>query len=149
MASERLIFAEAKIFRSLLNNFRFCFLCCTNGALLNHRSPRSPFPAGECKRVSAIIQLAQRILLKFIILHSKLEDFYSNNFAKPPPRVRNYLNKNIPICFKTVKLKRCSLNCEEVWDNHFTFPSGEGGPRAVVVEESKVCTALSTSAPIY
>ena len=29
--------------------FKACLLCCTKGALLNHRCTRSPFPAGECK----------------------------------------------------------------------------------------------------
>ena len=31
--------------------FKACLLCCTKGALLNHRCTRSPFPAGECKRM--------------------------------------------------------------------------------------------------
>ena len=30
----------------------------------------------------------------------------------------------------------------------FTFPSGEGGPRGAVVEESKVCTARSPNTTI-
>jgi hypothetical protein len=58
--------------------------------------------------------------------------------------MRDYFNKNIPICLERVKLKRYSLNCEEFRDNPFTFSSGEGGPRAVVVEESTVCTARYT-----
>ena len=49
--------------------------------------------------------------------------------------MRNYLNKNIPICFERVKPKRSSLNCNEVRANPFTFPSGERGPRGAVNEE--------------
>ena len=46
-------------------------------------------------------------------------------------------------------MKRYSLNGDEVRDNPFTFPSGEGGPRAAVDEESKVCTAYNQEKPNY
>ena len=42
--------------------------------------------------------------------------------------MRNYLIKNIPNCFERVKIKRRSLNYEEVCIHPHTFSSGEGGP---------------------
>ena len=52
--------------------------------------------------------------------------------------MRNYLIKNIPICFEMIKLKRRSLNYKEVCTYPHTFASGEGGPRGAVDEEDTI-----------
>ena len=62
----------------VISEFRFvpCLLYSTDFALLNHRFTRSPFPAGECKGATTLIQFVRRISFKLIILYTKLEDFY-------------------------------------------------------------------------
>ena len=61
--------------------------------LLIHRSSRSPFPAGERKKVSANFFDIQRISFIAIILFRQIGIFLSNYFALVMEFLQTFFNK--------------------------------------------------------